>query len=78
MRNVDSHLDKPMLLGSNKYGKEITGQRFFNMFINVRLNRENALDTQPTRDRVKSTENLRYWSGEPNQESNSLSKQRQT
>ena len=33
---------------------------------------------QPTRDRVKSIENLRYWSGKPNQESNSLSKQRLT
>ena len=51
-------------------------QRFFNTFINVWLNRENAMDVQPTRDRVKSIENLRYWSGKPNQVSNSLSKQR--
>ena len=44
------------------------------MFINnVRLNRENALDVQPTRDRVKSKEYRRYWSGEPIVESNSLS-----
>ena len=26
MRNVDSHLDKPMLLESNQYGKEIIGK----------------------------------------------------
>ena len=43
------------------------------MFINVRLNRENALDMQPARERVKSKEYRRYWSGEPIVESNSLS-----
>ena len=43
------------------------------MFINIRLNRENALDMQPTRERVKSEEYKRYWSGEPIVESNSLS-----
>ena len=43
------------------------------MFINARLNRENALDVQPMRERVKSKEYRRYWSGEPIVESNSLS-----
>ena len=43
------------------------------MFINVRLNRENALGVQPTRERVKSKEYRRYWSEEPIVESNSLS-----
>ena len=43
------------------------------MFINVQLNRENALDVQPARKRVKSKEYRRYWSGEQIIESNSLS-----
>ena len=43
------------------------------MFINVWLNRENALDVQPTGDRIKSIAYCRYWSGEPIVESNSLS-----
>ena len=43
------------------------------MFINVRMNRENALDVQPTSERVKSKEYRKYWSGEPIVESNSLS-----
>ena len=53
-------------------------QRFFNMFINVQLNRENALDMQPTRDRINSTDNSGNWFQKPNQESNSLLTIRQT
>ena len=48
------------------------------MFINVRLNRENALDVQPMRDRVNSIDNSGDWFRKRNQESNSLSMKRQT
>ena len=48
------------------------------MFINVWLNRENALDVQPTRDRVNSIDNSGNLFQKPNQESNSLSTKRQT
>ena len=48
------------------------------MFINIQLNRENALDMKPMRDRVNSIDNSTNWFRKPNQESNSLSTKRQT
>ena len=43
------------------------------MFINVRLNRENALDMQPMRDRIKSIENQDIGFKKTNLESKAVS-----